>query len=42
MLRIFREKIEQSHLTDRVHCDELSAEEMAFPSRHFDIIASTV
>ena len=42
MLRIFREKIEQCHLSDRIHCEEISAEEMAFPPYHFDIIASTV
>lgn len=42
MLRIFRGKIEQCHLSDRIHCEEISAEEMAFPPPHFDIVASTV
>ncbi len=42
MLGIFREKIEQCHLSHRIHCEECSAEEMAFPPHHFDIVASTV
>ncbi len=42
MLGIFREKIEQCHLSDRIHLEERSAEDMAFPSHYFDIVASTV
>ena len=42
MLRIFREKIEQCHLSDAIHCEQQSAEEMNFPSHQFDIVASTV
>ena len=42
MLRIFREKIAKCHLSDQIHCEALSAEEMDFHADQFDIIASTV
>ena len=42
MLRIFREKIEKCRLSDKIHCEQKSAEDMDFPAHQFDIIASTV
>jgi ubiquinone/menaquinone biosynthesis C-methylase UbiE len=42
MLRIFEEKIEKYHLAEKIHCEQKSAEDMAFKSGQFDIIAATV
>jgi ubiquinone/menaquinone biosynthesis C-methylase UbiE len=42
MLRIFQEKIEKCNLTEKIHCEQISAEDMDFKSNRFDIIASTV
>jgi ubiquinone/menaquinone biosynthesis C-methylase UbiE len=42
MLKIFREKIEKFNLTKKIHCAEVSAEEMNFKPDQFDIIAATV
>jgi ubiquinone/menaquinone biosynthesis C-methylase UbiE len=42
MLRIFREKIVMFNLSDQIHCEHQSAEEMDIHAYQFDIIASTV
>jgi ubiquinone/menaquinone biosynthesis C-methylase UbiE len=42
MLMIFREKIERCNLSDQIHCEQQSAEDMVFSPHEFDIIASTV
>jgi ubiquinone/menaquinone biosynthesis C-methylase UbiE len=42
MLKIFEEKIEKCHLTEKIHCIQQSAEDMDFTSLQFDIIAATV
>lgn len=42
MLKIFQEKIEKHNLTDKIHCAQISAEDMDFKSDQFDIIAATV
>jgi len=42
MLRIFQEKIEKYNLTGKIHCIQETAEDMAFKSGQFDIIAATV
>ena len=41
-LRIFHEKIEKCNLTEKIQCEQKSAEDMDFESDQFDIIASTV
>lgn len=42
MLKIFENKIEQCHLSDKISCIVQSAENMNFPRNHFDIAAATV
>jgi ubiquinone/menaquinone biosynthesis C-methylase UbiE len=42
MLKIFEEKIETCHLSEKIHCIQQSAEDMDFTSHQFDIIAATV
>ena len=42
MLRIFEEKIEKYNLAEKIHCEQKSAEDMAFTPGQFDIIAATV
>ncbi len=42
MLGIFREKIEKCNLNGKIHCMQMSAEDMLFKPRQFDIIAATV
>jgi ubiquinone/menaquinone biosynthesis C-methylase UbiE len=42
MLAIFQEKIEKFKLTDKINCEQKSAEDMDFESRQFDVIAATV
>ena len=42
MLRIFEEKIEKCHLTEKIQCIQQSAEDMDFKPQQFDIIAATV
>ncbi|MDD1677020.1 MAG: class I SAM-dependent methyltransferase [Methanomicrobiales archaeon] len=42
MLGIFREKIQKCQLNEKIHCIEISAEDMAFEPGQFDIVAATV
>lgn len=42
MLALFREKVEQYGLADRVRCRQVSAEEMDFEPGRFEIVAATV
>ncbi len=42
MLEIFREKIEKCNLNGKIHCIQISAEDMVFESEQFDIVAATV
>jgi len=42
MLKIFQEKIEKYNLTEKIHCAQVSAENMNFKPDQFDIIAATV
>jgi ubiquinone/menaquinone biosynthesis C-methylase UbiE len=42
MLEIFREKIEKCKLNEKIHCIQISAEDMGFEPGQFDIIAATV
>ena len=42
MLKLFQEKIEKYNLTERIHCVQVSAEDMDFRPERFDIIAATV
>ncbi|MDD1694183.1 MAG: class I SAM-dependent methyltransferase [Methanoregula sp.] len=42
MLGIFREKIEKCKLNEKIHCIQMSAEDMVFEPGQFDIVAATV
>ncbi|MCX6699409.1 MAG: methyltransferase domain-containing protein [Methanomicrobiales archaeon] len=42
MLGIFREKIEKCKMNEKIHCIQMSAEDMGFEPGQFDIIAATV
>jgi ubiquinone/menaquinone biosynthesis C-methylase UbiE len=42
MLKIFQEKIEKYNLIEKIHCAQVSAEDMDFKPDQFDIIAATV
>jgi demethylmenaquinone methyltransferase/2-methoxy-6-polyprenyl-1,4-benzoquinol methylase len=42
MLALFREKIEKFNLSSSIHCEQMSAEEMDFKPRQFDVVAATV
>ena len=42
MLALFHEKVERYGLTDRVRCQQMSAEEMDVGANRFDVVAATV
>jgi len=42
MLALFQEKIRKFNLSPHISCDQVSAEQMEFTPRQFDIIAATV